>query len=203
MEDNEYSRQFKIFGPYFQGEKGKSRQFVILIDKDGVRRTCSYPKFIMECHLGRKLDPDLETIEHKNTDYFDNSEDNLMIVDRVSHSKMDTRRVKLIDLTCPVCGNSFKRSPRILRDKARKKSPGPFCSKSCSGRYTQLVKNKKIKKVKTQKGVKSEYYKQKYVSACAASFIEKYAFSIGEADQDIEELDMIHTAAYIQLKYKI
>lgn len=96
-------------------------------------------------------------------DFNNNDINNLQILPRAEHNRLDTRRVKLIDMTCPMCHKDFKRSPRILRDKAKSKSPA-FCSRSCSGKYSRLLQLKLIKKFKGVKPIKSEYFKLKKAS---------------------------------------
>lgn len=73
----------KVYGPY---KRKDGRQHVIVYYEDGRQRTVSYPKFLMERHLGRELHPDKETIDHINNDFNDNRLENLRIIDRVSHS---------------------------------------------------------------------------------------------------------------------
>jgi hypothetical protein len=164
-----YEDNFKIFGPYSRRDK---RKIVIVIDRNGVRRTVSYPKWLLEIQLGRKLDPDLETVDHWDSDVTNNDLSNLRIVPRSQHSSEDTRRVKLVKLKCDWCGNEFERSPRIIRDKARSKTRGAFCSRSCAGKYARMLQLKLIDKFDVQKAVDSEYYKKKYVKAHVVDDIE-------------------------------
>jgi len=153
-----YEDNFKVYGPY---SKADSRQIVIVIDRNGVRRTVSYPKWIMECQVGRPLDQDFETVDHKNYDFLDNSLDNLRIVPRDEHSADDTRRVKNVKFTCAWCDKEFERSPRLVRDKAKKNKAGPFCSRQCAGKYSRKLQLKLIDKLDVQPLVQSEYYKRK------------------------------------------
>ena len=117
-----YADNFKIYGPY---ERSDKRQIVITIDRNGVRRTVSYPKWVMECQLGRKLDENLETIDHWDSNHSNNDLSNLRIVPRDQHSADDTRRVKLVKFNCAWCDKEFERSPRLIRDKAKKNKAGP------------------------------------------------------------------------------
>jgi len=160
-----YEDNFKVHGPYQR--KTDSRQIVIVIDRNGKRRTVSFPKWIMECYLGRPLDPDLETVDHWNSDINDNRIENLRIVPRSQHSADDTRRVKLIKLNCAWCDKEFERSPRIIRDKAKKGTRGHFCSRRCAGIFSRMLQLKLINKkdFDKQKAVDSEYYKRKYTTA--------------------------------------
>lgn len=152
----------KVHGPY---KRKDGRQIVIVIEDDGTRRTVSYPKWLLELQLGRRLDPNLETVDHWDSNIDNNNLDNLRIVPRSEHSREDTRRVKNVKFNCAWCKNEFERSPRLIRDKARKNKAGPFCSRQCAGKYSRKLQLKLIDKFDTQPVVDSEYYKKKYVKA--------------------------------------
>lgn len=152
----------KVYGPY---TKQDGRQIVIVKYDDGSKTTISFPKFLMEEHLGRRLHPDKETVDHWDSNFQNNDLSNLRLVPRKEHSANDTRRVKLIKFECAWCDKEFERSPRLVRDKAKKKSAGPFCSRICAGKYSRLRQLKKIKKFDSQPVIDSEYYKRKYVTA--------------------------------------
>lgn len=153
----------KVYGPY---KSHHGRQIVIVVEKDGTKRTVTYPKFIMEKHLGRKLDPDSESVDHKDSDINNNAISNLELVPRAEHSANDTRRVLPATLKCSWCKNLFERSPRVVRDKHRKGVSGAFCSRSCSGKYARAIQLGLIdKKFAPPPKVKSVYYKRKYVQA--------------------------------------
>lgn len=159
-----YCDKFTVYGPYFQNGEG-SRQIVVVFDKKtGKKRTVSYPKWIYECHVGRELDPDNETVDHINGDYLDNRLENLKLVPRKQHSTLDTRRTHPIELVCLWCNKKFHRSPRILRSQNKKNKAGPFCSRSCAGKYSYTLKLKLIDKLETQPFIESEYYKNKTAS---------------------------------------
>jgi hypothetical protein len=172
-----YGDDFIVYGPY---QKDNGRKLVIVVDKNGVRRTVSYPKWLMELHLGRKLDIN-ETVDHWDSNIDNNNLENLRVVPRAEHSANDTRRVKLVDFNCAWCNKEFKRSPRLIRDKAKKKKSGPFCSRSCAGKYSRQLQLKLIKRFSPQKPISSEYYKRKYVTA-------SIDFDINTIDIDFEEL---------------
>lgn len=156
-----YADDFKVYGPY---RRQDGRQLVIVVDKNGTKRTVSYPKWLMELQLGRRLGPD-ETIDHWDSNIENNDMDNLKVIDRAEHSSNDTRRVKLVKFQCAWCSNEFERSPRLIRDKARKNKAGPFCSRACAGKYSRMLQLKLIDKFDTQPVIDSEYYKKKYVKA--------------------------------------
>jgi len=154
----------KIYGPYARRSDG--RKIVIVVDINGNRRTVSYPKWIMELQLGRKLGPD-ETVDHWDSNIDNNDISNLRVVPRSQHSADDTRRVKLVKLICIWCNKEFERSPRLVRDKAKKNKAGPFCSRNCAGKYSRMLQLKLIDRFSPQKAIESEYYKRKYVRAYA------------------------------------
>lgn len=151
----------KIYGPY---QRQDGRKIVIVVENNGQRRTVSYPKWLIEIQLGRKLDPNLETIDHIDSNFDNNDLENLKIVPRHEHSANDTRRVKQVKFNCAWCDKEFLRSPRLIRDKAKKNKAGPFCSRSCAGKYSKMLQLKLIDKFDTQQAVDSEYYKKKYAS---------------------------------------
>ena len=161
----------KIHGPY---RRRDGRQIVIIIENNGSRRTVSYPKWIMEIQLGRKLDPNLETVDHIDSNFENNELSNLRIVPRKEHSEDDTRRVKLVKFKCAWCDNEFERSPRLIRDKARKNKAGPFCSRTCAGRYSRMLQLKLVEKMDSQPLIESEYYKKKYVMASVPAIFGDY-----------------------------
>lgn len=155
-------KPFKVHGPY---KRRDGRQIVIVIERNGKRRTVSYPKWLMEIQLGRKLDPDLETVDHIDSNIDNNNLSNLRIMPRDQHSAEDTRRVKSVKFECAWCDKEFERSPRLIRDKAKKNKAGPFCSRSCAGKYSRMLQLKLIDKFDVQPVVDSEYYKRKYASS--------------------------------------
>ena len=157
-----YGDKFVVHGPY---KRKDGRQIVIVVEKNGKRRTVSYPKWIMELQLGRKLDPNLETVDHIDSNFDNNDLSNLRLVERSQHSADDTRRVKLVKFECAWCDKEFERSPRLVRDKAKNNKAGPFCSWACAGNYSRMLQMKLIDKMDSQQAVDSEYYKRKYVTA--------------------------------------
>jgi hypothetical protein len=156
----------KVHGPY---KRRDGRQIVVVIEDDvngcETRRTISYPKWLLELQLGRKLDPNLETVDHIDSNFDNNDLTNLRIVPRNEHSSDDTRRVKNVKFNCAWCHQEFERSPRLVRDKARKNKAGPFCSRACAGKYSRKLQLKLIDKFDVQPVIDSEYYKKKYVKA--------------------------------------
>lgn len=133
----------RVYGPYTRKD---GRQHVILYD--GVtRQTISYPKYLVQQSLGRKL-ADNETVDHNDRDKSNDALTNLVIRDRVEHAKLDARRVTILPVKCSWCRRVFTPS----KDQGRKR--GIFCCKSCAGAYGAEIQNgrmKKARKVKLQK----------------------------------------------------
>ena len=128
----------RVYGPY---DRRDGRQHVVVVYDDGSRRTVSYPKYIMEAHLGRVLDPNNETVDHIDRDVTNNRIDNLRIISRKDHAALDALRVKDIEQICCDCGASFKRRASWASNNAKQGKSGPFCSRQCAGRYGAQVQN--------------------------------------------------------------
>lgn len=136
----------RVYGPY-KRKDGRSHVIVYYDDGDhpttGSRRTVSYPKFLVEQHLGRKLDPDAETVDHIDGDFTNNDLSNLRIIPRSQHASEDARRANDVEVVCVWCGKSFVVPGRRVGHRHLKKA-GPFCTKSCSGKYGAAIQNGRI-----------------------------------------------------------
>ena len=149
----------KVYGPYTRPD---GRQHVILVNAAGVRRTVSYPKYLMEQHLGRELDPDLETVDHKDRDFTNNNLSNLQILSRPDHSSLDNKRAKMVEFICPECGSRETRLPRVIDQNRRQGKAGPFCSKSCSSKNSRKRQLGLVSQIPWNfTAVKREYYTNK------------------------------------------
>lgn len=124
----------KVYGPY---TLKSGRKIVVIKHPDGTKQTISYPKYLVEQLIGRKLRPD-ETVDHKDRDFTNDDPSNLQILKRGKHSREDAWRLKPVTFRCPLCGRFFRRSgKRLVRIYERKKlgKAGPFCSPRCQGKY--------------------------------------------------------------------
>lgn len=144
----------RVYGPYLR----KDGRCHILLWDGKKNKTISYPKWLMEQHLGRELDPNKETIDHIDRDFNNNDLSNLRIIPRSQHAREDTKRLRWIEVRCIWCDKTFMASPHDLDGNAKKAKSGPFCSKQCSGAYGASVQNGgKILPRKYLK-IKREYY---------------------------------------------
>lgn len=126
--------EYKIYGPYLC----KDGRLRIVLVSEGVKTSMSYPKYLMELFLGRKLRSN-EDVHHKDGNPLNNELDNLEILDHKVHcAEHSTKYQTEIIAKCVFCGNNFVmnnvRQRRRIADSKRNKF-GPFCSKSCSGKY--------------------------------------------------------------------
>jgi len=135
----------KIYGPYQSKQDSRLRIFVKF--EDGRKTTVSYPKYLMEKHIGRYLTGD-ETVDHIDCNVLNNEISNLRILPRSEHATIDVKRKKEQDFKCPMCNMKFSLTGGKLHDAIQnrlKGKAGPFCSRSCAGRYgksIQLGENK-------------------------------------------------------------
>jgi hypothetical protein len=123
----------RVYGPYTRKD---GRKHVILIDTDGKKVTKSYPRYLMEQHLGRSLADD-ETVDHVNEDFTDDRIENLQLMTRVANAKksftLRGKPAEIVDYVCPQCGASASKLLREYNHNKRQGKAGPYCSRSCAG----------------------------------------------------------------------
>lgn len=107
---------------------------------DGSRGTKLYSRYLMEQHLGRSLDPNLETVDHINKDYTDDRIENFQLLTRAAHARKDARPAETMDFTCPWCLDDFVGFARRYRDNQLKQGKsGPYCSHSCAAKARRRI----------------------------------------------------------------
>lgn len=128
----------KILGPY-TGKDGRKRLSIRY--PNGKWGTKSYPKYLMEQRLGRYLLPN-ETVDHIDGNFTNDDTDNMRVISRSLHVIEDVKRCKPRRFICPLCGCSFVLSNRKFHDAVQNRlrgRVGPFCGKSCAGKYGKSV----------------------------------------------------------------
>lgn len=128
----------RVYGPY---RRKDGRQHVCLITPGGVRKTVSYPKYLVEIRNEKPLEKG-ETVDHIDTDFNNNNPGNLRIIKRSAHSKDDVKRNLPVTFVCPACNAPFKLQSRRLSDakqNSKQGKAGPFCTRSCAGSYSKGV----------------------------------------------------------------
>ena len=121
---------------------GRTRMYYM--DKENRLCTKSYPRFIMENHLGRKLNDD-EDVHHIDGDKTNNDISNLEIVKHGEHQRQHSTKYINTEVECVVCGKRFiytnKQMRRYNSDIKSGKYRNITCGKSCAGKLGLLKKS--------------------------------------------------------------
>lgn len=131
---------YLVRGPYVNRE---GRKFVILVDKDKKTKSTQYCRYLMEVYLNRELRAD-EEVHHIDGNFINDYITNLEVVDATKHRRHHMlKETPDIEVTCVECGKSFllnKKQQRYRKYNSIDKA-GPFCSRSCSGKYGARLQN--------------------------------------------------------------
>ena len=131
----------KVYGPYTRKD---GRQHVVLYD-GRTKKTVSYGKWLLESHLGRKFTAD-ETCDHIDGDFTNNDLSNLQVLSRRDNilKYNEEHPGEEAKYTCPQCGTDFMRRIYKVRGNRKQGKAGPFCSKSCAGKYGADIQNGRV-----------------------------------------------------------
>jgi hypothetical protein len=131
---------WKVYGPY----KRKDGRSHICLTLNGSRKTVSYPRFLVETHLGRKL-LDSEEVNHLNGNVGDDRLDNFEIIDGTIHRKLHNTKYFDKLAICKQCNINFTLTADIQRSRIQNATEsGPFCSRECAGRWSTTGENKRL-----------------------------------------------------------
>lgn len=138
----------KVYGPYISKIDGRKR--VLLYFNDKSRTTKSLARFLYEQKHG-KLPAHL-TVDHIDEDFINDDLDNLQPLTREENIKKawenGTNAAKeWFKGFCPQCGVEFVKPMNHVRHNRKQGKPGPYCSKSCAGKFNQ-TKQKTFRKSK-------------------------------------------------------
>ena len=126
--------EVRRYGPY---PLDSGHLFFVVYYADGTKKSVLVHREIVEQRIGRMLTKE-EVVHHINNDPSDNSFENLRIMTHAAHTKLhavERGGPEMVTLTCLYCRKSFTRSARRARDAAAQGKGGPFCGKSCSGKW--------------------------------------------------------------------
>lgn len=119
----------QVYGPY---PRKDGRKHVVIVHADGRHQTISYPKWLMEQHLRRKLEP-WETVDHINDDFTDDRLSNLQVLSRGDNVRKSAPKKELYHFKCPQCGCKAVKEMRHVLANWKRGSKGPYCSRQCAG----------------------------------------------------------------------
>jgi hypothetical protein len=130
----------KVYGPY---KRSDGRSHVIWYDTETKSRTTqSYPRFLMEKHLNRKLE-DWEHVDHINEDHTDDGIENLQLrvqsennIKSVEHRRtLGLLYPEWYDFICPFCKiESRIKYRQYMKNQVWAGKAGPYCSRRCAGK---------------------------------------------------------------------
>jgi len=123
----------KVYGPY---KRKDNREHVIIID-GSERKTVSYPKYLLQ-QSGVNI-PKGYDIPHKNEDPTDNRLENLEIIEHSKHVSEHQTPAEMYKFTCPECGKRAEIPLSRFRGNAKQNKAGPFCGRSCAGKYSKKI----------------------------------------------------------------
>lgn len=122
---------------YYIGTDNRVRGYI-----PGTSRITSYPRILMSNYLGRTLKPN-DQVHHMDGNPLNNDIDNLLVLPRELHDLIhehDYRKYYDRIAICNYCGKEFvwkahSQQQYYMNSKRRKNMRGPFCSKSCAGKF--------------------------------------------------------------------
>lgn len=152
----------------YYGKDGRKRVYKKY--KDGSAKVITYARYLMEEKLGRKLGKH-ETVDHIDRDKTNDVLDNLRVVGWSQHVSDDNPRAVKVEIICVLCGKKAMKDRRYIRHNAKLGKAGPFCSKSCSGKYGQMLQAGKLERFPVQSSVELKH-----------EYIEKPMYANGKAN---------------------
>ena len=131
-------------------------------------KTVSYPKYLMEETLGRKLLAN-EEVHHKDRNPLNNELSNLEVRIRGEHQAEHSTKYKDKIAVCGWCGKEFlwtgPQQQRFYTERrlGRHNSPLPFCSRSCVGHYGKELQEDKNGSCRKLTHEQVKYIRDKYI----------------------------------------
>jgi hypothetical protein len=103
---------------------------------NGSKKTVLEHRENLEEKIGRKLRQN-EVTHHKNGKKTDNRPENLEPKTRNAHTKLHRLEnpAEYTEVTCKWCSQITKKLARQIRHNKKQGKAGPFCNKSCSGKW--------------------------------------------------------------------
>lgn len=118
-----------VHGPYINN---KGYEFVIHYN-NGIKRTQSYSRYLMEIELGRELTK-LEEVDHIDDNPLNNVLSNFQILSHKENNDKKRLKKEIGVYECPVCFRLFEREvSQVKHNQGSRGCKGPYCSKRCNG----------------------------------------------------------------------
>lgn len=133
-----YPDTLRLYGPYTR--KQDNRKHVVVYTNDHKRTSKQYAKVLLEIKEQRQLRRD-ETVDHIDGDFLNDSLDNLQLISRAENAALSAPRRKEIKSNCVWCGNELMLKRHNLANINNHNKAGPFCGRSCAGKYGAAVQN--------------------------------------------------------------
>ena len=121
------------YGPY---PTKSGHLFWIDVHDNGTRSSVWVHREMLEQHLGRKLTQD-EVVHHVNEIPDDNRIDNFEIKTRAAHTRDHCAPAEVVEFWCAECGELGFQLARNVKHNRKQGKAGPFCNRTCSGRYSR------------------------------------------------------------------
>lgn len=104
---------------------------------DGSKRTVYEHREVMESVIGRPLTRG-EHVHHRDHCRSNNGLDNLELLTAQEHGRLHGEIVRMV-LQCLRCRVWFKRRANDERGNRKKGKTGPFCGRSCAGKWSRAA----------------------------------------------------------------
>ena len=143
----------RVTGPYLRKDGRKHICFNNTSLSNGdknKKRTLSWPKALIEVREGRRLLDD-ETADHKDENFTNDSLENLQTLTRIDNIiksfELNPERAKDWFIgVCSICDEKFVKPMNHVKHNLKQGKSGPFCSKSCAGKWSTLQQYAGVRK---------------------------------------------------------
>ena len=101
----------------------------------------------MEKKLNRKLKP-YEEVHHIDGDFRNNQFGNLQLINCSTHGALhNITPEQWVKFKCPYCGKITQKDYHDIKWNWAKNKSGPFCSRSCAGKFPEFIGKSEIVEV--------------------------------------------------------
>lgn len=142
-----FGEDVTVWGPYICSD---GRKRIDIRPLSSARSTThQFAKVVLEVELGRRLTSN-ETVDHIDGDKSNDCPSNLRVLSLSENAADSVKRLMPENFVCPTCSTGFELCGERLQNALsnnRKGRVGPFCSRSCAGKYGAAVQNGAISEI--------------------------------------------------------